>query len=747
MIERIEIRNFMSHRETSLELRRGLNVFIGRNGAGKSSVVDALLYCLYGRQSRGEVRNVVNNLYGGGGKVQVELFYNGSRYTVSRAFGKDGGLEHAEVTKDGKPVIVGERRKQGVAEYIANLFGLDYEKLKSCVVVQQGELDRIISMKPRELKNLFDDLIGIGSEAAYNNMKKIIEMFDERVRKELEFSVSDAGNLEERLKQLEEEQKRIAEELDKDTSLLQAITEREKKLEEKAQRLRSLFETRVRTETALRNLLNSAETWIKDMARDIVEAEENISVVEREAEFRKVEKELDEVLERKTVIDRDVEALRKRLKEEEKRLEALNKNAALSVQATGLEQVRNRAVEVGARIIDAAEKALEAAGRGLVEEAGRWTDVVKAESRSLPELVVEAHEVGRANGVGCMVQELRELIARLKEELEAKRRESTGVDERLEELKTFDGTTVDKFRERLGRAKLWLENRRISDKRMLEDLKRTCRDLSGLVEGMKTKKLHEIDVRGLEPLSRLGGREAEWFEFIRSNYDKAAAVDSGTVEELEKELNEVRRETGMLRGRIAEKQRNLENVRIQLKTLQEIRSKLVRAVKFYELLELVRREVYSRDGYVPRSLRSWAVKKVSQAVSRYVEIFNLLVDDIAVVEENGDVVVECFSHGREVSVDSLSGGERVGVALALRLAIGDVLGAERLGIFILDEPTVHLDPENRSRLSHLFTSLAQTINQVLVITHDEELFTGTDAHVYKFSRNTGEPTRVVELSQ
>ncbi|MEM1948838.1 MAG: ATP-binding protein, partial [Candidatus Caldarchaeum sp.] len=62
MIERIEIRNFMSHRETSLELRRGLNVFIGRNGAGKSSVVDALLYCLYGRHSRGEVRNVVNNL-------------------------------------------------------------------------------------------------------------------------------------------------------------------------------------------------------------------------------------------------------------------------------------------------------------------------------------------------------------------------------------------------------------------------------------------------------------------------------------------------------------------------------------------------------------------------------------------------------------------------------------------------------------------------------------------------------------
>ena len=61
---------------------------------------------------------------------------------------------------------------------------------------------------------------------------------------------------------------------------------------------------------------------------------------------------------------------------------------------------------------------------------------------------------------------------------------------------------------------------------------------------------------------------------------------------------------------------------------------------------------------------------------------------------------------------------------AIRLAIGDVLGAQRLGFFILDEPTVHLDSENRRRLVEVFTNWSRAVRQVIIITHDEEVFEG-----------------------
>ena len=44
-----------------------------------------------------------------------------------------------------------------------------------------------------------------------------------------------------------------------------------------------------------------------------------------------------------------------------------------------------------------------------------------------------------------------------------------------------------------------------------------------------------------------------------------------------------------------------------------------------------------------------------------------------------------------------------------RLAIGDVLGAQRFGFFILDEPTVHLDSENTRRLVEVLTNSSRAV--------------------------------------
>lgn len=66
---------------------------------------------------------------------------------------------------------------------------------------------------------------------------------------------------------------------------------------------------------------------------------------------------------------------------------------------------------------------------------------------------------------------------------------------------------------------------------------------------------------------------------------------------------------------------------------------------------------------------------------------------------------------------SLSGGDKVSVALSLRLALARVLSP--LSLLFLDEPTAHLDAEHRSRLAHHLHRASRELgfDQLVVITH------------------------------
>ncbi len=52
MITSIELGDFLSHSETKLDFENGVTVFVGHNGAGKSSIIDALTFALFGQHTR-----------------------------------------------------------------------------------------------------------------------------------------------------------------------------------------------------------------------------------------------------------------------------------------------------------------------------------------------------------------------------------------------------------------------------------------------------------------------------------------------------------------------------------------------------------------------------------------------------------------------------------------------------------------------------------------------------------------------
>ena len=161
----------------------------------------------------------------------------------------------------------------------------------------------------------------------------------------------------------------------------------------------------------------------------------------------------------------------------------------------------------------------------------------------------------------------------------------------------------------------------------------------------------------------------------------------------------------------------------KIKTLEGELKKVERLQKLISDLERIR-AAYHRDG-VQRLLRQKIAPIISELATEYIENFNMDITDIYLSEDFDITVVK---NSMEVPTSTLSGGEKVAVALALRLAIARAL-SRNLSVVIMDEPTTHLDEERRKDLVEIldrFFKSGGAIPQVVIVTHHPELETVAD---------------------
>jgi len=80
------------------------------------------------------------------------------------------------------------------------------------------------------------------------------------------------------------------------------------------------------------------------------------------------------------------------------------------------------------------------------------------------------------------------------------------------------------------------------------------------------------------------------------------------------------------------------------------------------------------------SLRSWALNSISVKASEYLSFLNTKIQRISLSEKARDVSIACYSKTEVLELESLSGGEKVSVALALRLGMASLLGSSNLNL-------------------------------------------------------------------
>lgn len=689
MIQDIRLRDFIAHKDTKLEFGKGVTIFIGHNGSGKSSIIDAITFALFGTHAHTRKSN--KNLIRRGANealVQMRFSLNSKQYQATRTLSGSGTQSFSQLLllADGdgalnRPIVGGERRQFGesMSSEVAKVLGLDYSKLCVAAVVQQGELVKIVDAQPREFKELLNGLIGIDRlDLAYETMRDVMLGFRERLRDETGYTDEEIPKIEKML----------------------GDKEREK---------------------------NDAESLISEFEEEKMMLEDKIAQLEKEiARLEPMMQKIQELHSREKLLVRHVSEKRSSMADEVARLEMLVKESRACLQVVGnRDKTRARIDMVNAELAEIQDKIeenerLSGNLRGFLECAGRLQ-------------IVD----GRCPVCNSPVSRLGSMFdtSHIQDELKGRTEEKFALQRSRVELKREEQSLLESDRQ-IAAAEKFLLNNSITS---ADDLEKIESDLHTKQQDLARLPADEIATAGDDPMRlAVDGVSKSLAEEVLALRQQIKTFSQQQYSNARLEKDSLTRSLQDTNRKIGGYQKTLEDSVNAIDMGKKTIAKLQEAAEFSGILERIRSSIFSRDGPIGTSLRSWAMKVISDKASDYASLFNIGISRIELTEKTRDLSITCYGRQGEIDLDSLSGGEKVAAALALRLGIAYMMGSNKLDFVILDEPTTHLDEERRRALvrviSEAFRDGAGPLSQIIIITHDADIFQDSEVdRVFRFS--------------
>jgi DNA repair protein SbcC/Rad50 len=436
----LRIAGFLSYRDpveldfSSFELA----CISGQNGAGKSSLLDAMTWVLFG-EARGKSTDVINlNLDVKAAEVALTFAYEGNTFRVQRTLprGKstvlefqilDGGRKTEDGTVNGPSSSVSqwrpltEKTTRDTQARIEQTLRLDYDTFINASFFLQGKADEFTQRKSSERKAVLSTILGLEiwntyKDRAAERRKQIegdVQEIDGRVA-EIDTELAEEGTRKSRLAELENSLKQLSSVREAQESALENIRKNAALINEQRKLAESLSASLERARASLANLESRLAEKESEQAAyaDLVSRAKEIETAYKA--WQKVRKELEEF--EKTALefrehDKEREPLREKIAVEKAKLE--QERETLSEQELG---IRNQ--ELGIRDL---EEKVAAAQASLLEAQA------KVEER---------------NELNSQQAEAREKNAALKVENESLRKEMDEIKKRIDSLEQTEGNAA-----------------------------------------------------------------------------------------------------------------------------------------------------------------------------------------------------------------------------------------------------------------------------------------------------------------
>ena len=737
-INSVYIKNFRTHKERTDTFPEGAITHItGGNGAGKSSIVNAIPWALFGTRPTGVTKNIdlrrenTDKLE----PTVVALTYtvDGEKYVATRTMNHKGNvqvtLEH--IDKNGAPRhVAGTAVKDGNREIMRSL-GMSEDIFKATILFRQKETDHFINSRPDDRRKIIEELTGITA-----NSYALEECGVQRraIKREVDNKTVDRAGI-------EAHKQAVAELAEREANLT-------KTLENQREKYRELI-TQKKTQAlvvadARRNYMEYTNTKTK-----LENREERLAETKAELErTREAAKELENRITNNKGEAYDYTLVEAMYQEKFNTLQAANTRktqleetkAALQTQIIEAETVTNSSEY---KNITEAKKAHKALDQEIKDARAKVSDLTARlnliRNSLLPETEAGYNQIANLDGTCPTCQQviknkervlkpLQETINNLTQEAADKQEEHTRLTESLtknESTITVIATVIDDYTRlktnkaalketeaELKKAQKKAEHAEqehaaalniFNDVKKIEDLARELERLNSSIE------------RGVEATARLNTEIASLKQHLNSIpkvTEHALTSAEQKQAELDKKLDE-NTTTGIAT--------NTEHTSVatQHATLKTQLAQELKDAKIYESLLKEQESNLQAQATLEefrRDVTAATIPQLSQFASELITGFtNGTILTITITEDFN--VQANFGTGETREVSLLSGGELSAVSLAIGLAMAKVFGGST-STLILDEAFTAYDPRNMDATIKTIRSVMDA-QQIIIIAHND----------------------------
>jgi exonuclease SbcC len=306
MLTSLTLKNWRTHADTTLEFGKGTNVIVGVMGSGKSSIVNAISYTLFGsfpsvKNRSVTLEEVIMNKPNPQAKAETILTFEqeGKKYKIERIIKRDGTNE-AKLYEDNR-LIAGPKQKD-VNEKVEILLGLNYELFSRAVYAEQNEMDFFLKLSPSERKKKFDELLELEK---YEEARKNAVTLQNDITKENKQRKDFIEQQKQTIKSHEEEKllKQIADEEAAIIELTKELQETKKQIEIIEKEYNTLSE-KEKQNKMLEELLIKINSRVDTLKEDISKSEK-ISLKQIEEESKRIKQEIETLKTKQTQIEKE----------------------------------------------------------------------------------------------------------------------------------------------------------------------------------------------------------------------------------------------------------------------------------------------------------------------------------------------------------------------------------------------------------------------------------------------------------
>ncbi len=765
---RLRLENFRQHRDSEITFRDGMTAIVGVNGSGKTTILEAITFALYGVQRKtkesvkfywAEARSKM--------RVTLEFEFDGRTYLLER-----NGTDAFLIDKTSDPQVTKATGLREVRATCENLLRLTYDQFKNSFCAEQKSLTFLqfntdTRRQEQVAKMLGFDRLKAAADLAKERGRIFRGIADqlamtmgniEELRKDRETARADLKAKKEMLKQAEERVKGLM-------KLLPAAEER-KGFADEYVRLTQEASVFFSNAEVLKSAKKRAEESLAKATADALLYKEVLPI---EEEFRKLDQAVGEML-----ALRELELDREKLQAEATRVEVEIKELNSQIERLKPTDVAAARAEVKAR-----SAAYAAAGIGLKEAEAAWSkakltaqaslSTAESEEKQARQALAKARdliekgicpECGQATSgsfegkLKCLTIELKAAEAALagaqksfansatkpkavfdgedavasSREAYEKAQESATQAEKLEaEAKSLREQVESKRKYHSSLAAELAKKAAKYDRAAHQTADLRLRELrpkheqflrlSGSEEALKAaEKTFDEAKRDIEVAkAQFEALKAECKKLPFSKQEEAVAAIS-EFEALRRQAADAEVETKRVEVLVSQDEARLERAEERIKTyeqaeasLKESRTQALLHETADKEMKLLREEL---NSVIRPDLEARASENLSLLTNGRYPILELDEEFNALVIEEG------------VQKHVISGGEEDVVALALRMALSELI-QERQGrpmsLMILDEVFGSLDADRRQAVLERLHAIKGRFAQILVISHIEEI--------------------------